>query len=258
MLFELISSFLNLFSSRRSYLFFLILGWFFLACGDKRDEEAHRIVNESIEVHGSWAAWESIQTLSFEKETILFDETGNEESRRLEFHEYRLNPIFQGEIKWNVDSLAHRLFYDGNEVRYRLGGNEIKNPSFLQAKQKDLDAAFYALALPFKLKDPEIVLSYRGLVQMPDGEMAECVQASYLTSSDTSSDIRLHFFDPNTHRLVAYRVKTGDHYNQVHYLGWDERKKVLFPSETESYKVDSLGNRHDLRAKYRYANYLLK
>lgn len=226
-----------------------------LSCSESRDKMAVSLIKKSIEAHGGQNSWESLQSFSMKKESRLFKENGETESFSIQDNEFRLKPFFEAKMTWEKDSIHHRLIFDGITTRYWMGENEIKNEGFLESKKKDIDAAYYVMTKPFDLLGSEKNLTYLGLTHLPDGKAVETVQVIDGDPHDATTDIWWYFLDPETFRLVAYKVKTSDHYSLVYNLDWDNSTGILFPTKRESYRVDSLGNHLYLRAAYSYGDY---
>lgn len=225
------------------------------ACGTDKDKKAEELIRKSMETHGGKDAWEALQAFSMEKETWLFLEDGSLESHSIQRQEFRLRPYFEAKMSWEKDSISHKVHFDGLKTRYWMGENEIQNEGFLQSKKRDLDGAYYVMPKPFDLLEGGKILAYQGSQKLPDGRAAEVVQVIDGDPEDPATDIWWYYFDGNTGEILAYKAKTPGHYALVYNKSWDKSTGVFFPSERETYRVDSLGNPLYLRAKYAYRNY---
>lgn len=221
----------------------------------KQDRKAVAIIEKSIEYHGGKKNWEDIQSIAMVRDIWMFDENGNAESYVRQENEFRLKPYFEAKMSWERDSIQHRVVFDGLKTQYWMGDNEIQNEGFLHAKKREIDAAFYVLTKPFDLLDKEKYLSYEGKAELSGGIVVEVIQVIDGDPSNSSTDIWWYYFDPNTFEVVAYKVKTADHYSMVYNMGWDKSSGVFLPARRESYRVDSLGNHLYKRASYGYGLY---
>jgi hypothetical protein len=226
-----------------------------LSCSTGRDKEAINLIEKSIEAHGGLKAWDDLQVFSMEKESWLYFEDGEVESHTLQYNEFRLKPYFEAKMSWEKDSISHKLIFDGIRTQYWMGENQIQNEGFLQSKKKDIDAAYYVMTKPFDLLDENKNLTYQGQIKLPDGKEVETVQVIDGNPDDPKTDIWWYYFDPETFRIIAYKVKTSDHFSLVYNGDWANINGILFPANRESYRIDSLGNHQYLRAVYAYGNY---
>ena len=236
-------------------LFFYFACIFLLFSCSTRDKQAVDIVEKSIEAHGGMKAWEEVQSIAMVRDIWMFDEAGNTESYVRQENEFRLQPFFEAKMNWERDSIPHRVHFDGVTTRYVMGENEILNEGFLQSKKRDLDAAFYVLSKPFDLLEKGKHLEYQGREELAGGIPVETVKVIDGDPTDSRTDIWWYYFDPKTFEIVAYKVKTSDHYSLVYNQGWDKSTGLLLPARRESFRVDMEGNHLYKRAIYGYGKY---
>lgn len=240
---------------KNSWFWFSSIIIFHLVSCSKQDRKAVAIIEKSIEHHGGMENWEEIQSIAMVRDVWMFEENGNPESYVRQENEFRLKPYFEAKMSWEKDSIKHRVIFDGLKTQYWMGDNEIQNEGFLQAKKRDIDAAFYVLTKPFDLLDKEKYLSYEGKTELSGGVVVEAVKVIDGDPKDPGTDIWWYYFDPNTFEMVAYQVKTADHFSLVYNIGWDKSSGVFLPARRESYRIDSLGNHLYKRASYGYGLY---
>jgi hypothetical protein len=239
---------------RYSLIIIPILFYFLFSCSN-RDKQAVSIIEKSIEAHGGKEAWEKVQSISMVRDLWLFDENGNVESNARQENEFRLKPYFEAKMSWEKDSVQHRVIFDGLKTQYWMGTNEIQNEGFLQSKKRDIDAAFYVLTKPFDLLDEGKNLTYEGRSELSGGISVETVKVIDGDPDGPNTDVWWYYFDPQSFEIVAYKVKTTDHYSLVYNQAWDKSTGIVFPAKRESFRVDSLGNHLYRRALYAYGLY---
>jgi hypothetical protein len=236
-------------------LCFLYLGF---SCAGKTEKKALELIQNSIDFHSQDSDWDDLKGFSFEKETVLYDENGAVESQSLVLHNYRQQPFYEGQMTWVKDSVKHVFTFDGLKTSYRMGQNEIQNVGFLQSRKLDFDGTHYVISKPFDLLKGGKKVSYLGRTKLATGYEVESVQVMDANPKDSGSDdIWWYFFDPESHELVAYRVKTAGHYAEVYNIKRERFAGFLLPSRRISYRVDSIGNHLYTRAAYNYKNYKL-
>jgi len=225
---------------------------FCLACGTNSSQQAELLLEKSIEAHGGQEAWSQVEKISFRKWTQLLKEDGSIESETDQLQEFRLLPRFEAKISWMSDSLLHISSFDGKEMNYLIGDNEVKNPDFLATKREDIDAAFYVLAQPWKLlEDPGAKLIYKGIKTLSDQREVEVIEVDYGPEEDTW----WYYFDPNTSLMIGNEVQLKDHRSLIFNLEADRSTPFILHGRRESFRVNEKGEKLYLRALYRYSDY---
>lgn len=231
-------------------LFLLIVG---LGCAKSPEKQAQDLLEKSIEAHGGSDRWEKVSSLKFNKWTRLLTDSGTVESEVDQVLEFRLKPYFEGKITWTKDSLEHISSWDGSELRYTMGGNEIRNPDFLKSKKADFDAAFYAVAQPWKLSDDGSQLSYEGQRTLGNGQLAEVIKVDYGPESDTW----WYYFDPVSFQLIGNEVQLKDHRSLIYTETFEKAGELIFHGKRVSYRVNENGEKLYTRAEYVYSDYII-
>lgn len=235
-----------------SILYSSILLVFCTSCVENR---AVSIIKKSIAAHGGEESWNNLESFSLEKETWLYLENGEIENQTVQDIEFRQKPFFEAKMSWVKDSITHKIVFNGTKTKYWMGENQILNEDFLANKKKDIDAAYYVLTKPFDLLDKSKNIKYQGITKLSDGREVETVQVIDGDPKDPKVDIWWYFFDKESFEIIAYKVKTENHFSMVYNLDLDDSSGILFPIRRESYRVDSLGNHLYLRAKYHFKNF---
>lgn len=230
----------------------LLSGLFALfSCGKSPEKQAKDLLGKSIKAHESAKEWAEISSLKFRKSTRLLREDGTVESELNQWHEFRFKPFFEGKITWTKDSLDHVISWDGTKMRYQMGENEVQNPGFLASKKKDFDAAFYAVAQPWKLLDEGSKLLYEGQKTLENGKLVEVVRVDYGPDSDSW----WYYFDPGTSEMIANEIQLKDHRSLVYNLSFEEIEGFKLHGKRESWRVNERGEKLFLRAQYLYSAY---
>lgn len=237
--------------ARFSVLILLLI--FGYGCAKSPEKQAREILEKSMEVHGGSEKWEKVSSLKFRKWTKLYTETGEVESELDQVLEYRLKPYFEGKVSWIKDSVEYVSTWDGSKLRYTMGGNEIQNTDFLKSKKADLDAAFYAVAQPWKLLDEGAKLSYEGQNTLENGQMVEAVRVDYGPESDTW----WYYFDPLSFQLIGNEVQLKDHRSLIYTLTYEQVGELVLHGKRVSYRVNEKGEKLYTRAEYLYSDYVI-
>lgn len=231
--------------------FLVLILALFGSCKPSPEKEAKAFLEKSIAAHGGLEAWNRISSLKFRKWTRLLNEDGSIESELDQWHEFRFQPYFEGKITWTKDSIKHVSSWDGSKMSYFMGDNEIKNESFLATKKKDFDAAFFAVAQPWKLLDEGTKLFYEGQKILEKGNQVEVVRVEY----GPEADIWWYYFDPVTFEMIGNEVQLKDHRSLVNNLSFEAVEGFILHGKRESWRVNDKGKKLFLRAEYRYSDY---
>ena len=232
-------------------LFLVALFVLNISCAPSPEKEAKALLEKSIVAHGGSEAWNDLKSLKFRKWTRLLNEDGTIESELDQWHEFRFQPYFEGKITWTKDSITHVSIWDGTKMSYFMGENEVKNVDFLASKRKDFDAAFYAVAQPWKLLDAGTKLSYEGQKTLENGNLVEVIRVDY----GPEADIWWYYFDPVSFEMIGNEVQLKDHRSLVYNLNFEAIQGFKLHGTRESWRVNEKGENLFLRAEYQYSDY---
>ena len=224
------------------------------SCSPSPEEQAQALLKKSMEAHGSTYKLSEISSLKFRKWTRLLNEDGSVESELDQWHEFRFKPFFEGKITWTKDSISHVSTWDGTQMRYLMGENEVKNEGFLASKKKDFDAALYTVSQPWKLLDEGAKLLYEGQKTLENGKLVEVIRVDY----GPDSDAWWYYFDPETSEMVGNEIQLKDHRSLVYNLSFEEVGGLKLHGKRESYRVNEQGEKLFLRAEYLYSEYKIE
>lgn len=236
-------------------LFSFLMVWliFGFGCAKSPEKQAQEILEKSMVAHGGSEKWEKVSTLKFRKWTRLLTDSATVESELNQILEFRMKPYFEGKITWTKDSVEHVSTWDGSKLRYKMGGNEIRNPDFLKLKKADFDAAFYAVAQPWKLLDKGAKLRYDGQKMLENGQLAETVRVDYSPESDSW----WFYFDPVSFQLIGNEVQLKDHRSLIYTLKYEQAGDLILHGKRVSYRVNEKGEKLYTRAEYLYSDYVI-
>ena len=232
---------------------FIALLVFGFGCAKSPEKQAQEILEKSMEAHGGSEKWEKVTSLKFRKWTRLLTDSGTVESELDQLLEFRMKPFFEGKITWTKDSVEHVSTWDGSQMKYFMGGNEIQNADFLKEKKADFDAAFYAVAQPWKLLDEGARLSYDGQKTLENGQLADVVKVDYGPESDTW----WYYFDPVSFQLIGNEVQIKDHRSLIYTLSYEQAGDLVLHGKRVSYRVNEQGEKLYIRAEYLYSEYVI-
>lgn len=223
------------------FLFILVLA----SCnGLPADNKALKIVHESIEAHGGFEYWKSIDRIKFRKETKLFLEDGTIEKDVIEIHTLNQRDTLFGNIV-NTDSISENKY----EIKFADGvGEKISNAGTTDGTNSFLSSHF-VVNQPFKLLDPGVSLNYEGQDTLASGKVVDVVKAYY---GDPNDDIWWFYFDQKSHIVLATLIYHSPTYAFVDNEVIEKVDGILWNLKRTTYRTDSLRNIEYVRAKFVY------
>lgn len=225
--------------------------FFIFSCSSSPEEQAHELVEKSIEAHNLSKNWQDLAAIKFKKWTRVLDENGNVQSEFEQWVEFRLKPYFEGKLTWTKDSVLHVANFNGSKMTYQMGSNEIQNKGFLNVKRAEIEDIYSAFAQPWHLLDENVNVTYEGQKTLTDGEILESVRVNY-SSDETSSWI---YFDPTSAKVVANELHAKDNNRMIKTISYDESTGFLLAKEQKSFRIDEAGENLFLQAEYLYSDY---
>ncbi len=209
---------------------------------------------DALTAAGGLPAWESWNDLRFDKTYTLYHEDGREEQTVTERHHYRRQPPLVVIRSRENDELTITRWSEGQyEVTFQ--GKERSVDS--AALTRSINAARYAVSMPFGLADPATTIKGSGADTLPDGSVVDVLSVSYPSSGPgrTSSEPWRYGISRTTKRIAAAWVTSSDHANLITNDTYVTASGLLFNGRRTSYRVDSMGRILYRRASYVYRNY---
>lgn len=164
-----------------------------------QDAQAEALVNRMIEAAGGMAAWDRIQDVSFKLTLILYNAQG--EPAGASASVYWLKRPNRGRTE-TLDENGHLVLgFDGEKAWALRDGKSVTDPATLKRAQFLPLNWWYWLGIPFKLKDPGVVLAHKGMATLP-GRQVELLEVTFRPGTGTtSSDRYLYYVNSQTARV---------------------------------------------------------
>lgn len=236
--------------------FFVLLCIVFISCNTtKEDSKAYEIVKKGIEAHGGITAWENINSLSFDKTTMLYLEDGSIERRLDQRQTFNFKPELSGAIQNFKDPEKSGYTYK-NGLFFRTINDsvwQVKDEKEIAALNYSFFAAHYVTCQPFGLLSDAAVLSYGGETTV-NNRRCHIINVLY-KDDDKDADKWSYLFDAETYEVVANKVVLTDHTSWIENLTFDTSTGLKFNEQRKSYRLNENGEKTYLRAEYFYKNY---
>jgi hypothetical protein len=205
------------------------------------DDEAGRIVKESIALSGGWTPWVDKETLSYIKITEYFDSLGNPVRSVRQLHQYQLRPQFKARISWENEEKEIVIIYDGQQAKKFIDGRESLEQSDINQAWNSSFGSHYVMCMPFKLTDPGTVLTYEGRDTLAGEQPVESIRVTYQEGAGSAAGMHTwwYYFDPQTRGLVANFLDHGDGYSFTEYVEFVTVDGIRVSKQRKSYATNA-------------------
>ena len=214
---------------------------------------AKTIVKKSIQHHGGMALWQKIRSIQLSKEIKLYSKSGALESVQNQSQFFQLQPALAGIIQWKKNDNQYIVVYKNNVLSKFVNNKQITDLKELERARNMFFAAQYVICQPFKLLDASALLSYEGVKKFKEN-MYHAVRVRY-AGDTTQSDQWTYYFDKETTQLLVAKVVHKGTTSWIHNRSYVNSSGIKFNQERESFVLDTLLNKSNLRASYVYNNY---
>lgn len=233
---------------------FLVL--FIVSACSQPQLEVNTIVERAFDAHGK-DLWGSMNTLSYEKESRVYNADGTIRVQTLQYHDYHFQPDFSAQVRWNADGESHEITYSAGSATKTVKGEQVTDQEVLASATASVNAALYTVSQPFKLTDPGVMLTYEGVDMLEEGEEVHVVKASYSTENEnhTKNDAWWYYFDVDTYLCRATMVHHGTTYSYIKNLAYDRSSGIVLNAHRKGYAVDSTRKILYHQSEYFYRGY---
>jgi len=227
----------------------------FLFSCQKTELTANQILKKSLKAHGGLELWQKIDTLSFTKRTILYNQEGVKEKEIIQHQSFYGGIPLHGKISSLGTEKSSISVINGvytNSIRDSLipiTDHEIK------AINNSFKSAYYVISQPFNLKESDALLVYKKDTIL-NGEKTFVVDVSYREDENTERpDQWTYFFNAKTFLVVAAKVFHSPTISFIKNTKFNTKTPFVFNSERVSVFMNKDGSEDYTRAAYFYSNY---
>ena len=227
----------------------------FLFSCQKTELTANQILKKSLKAHGGLELWQKIDTLSFTKRTILYNQEGVKEKEIIQHQSFYGGIPLHGKISSLGTEKSSISVINGvytNSIRDSLipiTDHEIK------AINNSFKSAYYVISQPFNLKESDALLVYKKDTIL-NGEKTFVVDVSYREDKNTNTpDQWTYFFNAKTFLVVAAKVFHSPTISFIKNTKFNAKTPFVFNSERVSIFMNKDGTEDYIRAAYFYSNY---
>jgi len=183
------------------------------------NNQAGEVVKKAIAYVGGWDKWANKTNFSFYKNITQLDSTGQEIRTTRQLHQYRLQPNFGARMSWEKAGKKYVIVNNGEEAWKYEDGKELTDD---KSKKEAWNSSFgsnYVIAMPFKLTDPGVILTYDGIDTLEGDKVVHALKVEYEKGAGSSGGFHTwwYYFDKETYDLVANYLDYGNGHSYTNY-----------------------------------------
>ena len=233
---------------------FIIVISFLFSC-QKIKPTAKQILKKSLKAHGGLELWQKIDTLSFTKKTILYNQKGIKEKEITQNQSFYGGITLHGKISSFGTEKSSISVINGVYVKSIRDSLVSITDDEIKAINNSFKSAYYVISQPFNLKESNAFLFYKKDTIL-DGEKTFVVDVSYKEDENTNTpDQWTYFFNAKTYLIVAAKVFHSPTVSFIENIKFNKETPFVFNAERESVFLNKDGSKDFLRASYFYSNY---
>lgn len=221
-----------------------------------KDLEVKRVLEKGFAASGGLDTYGNIDSIVFQKKTILYLQDGAIESEVIQEHRYSISPSLSGEITWQDSIGDHKLVFEDDQGQKYVNGKLL--PTESEKAKKSFFSNYYVLLLPFKLLDEGTQLSYDGKKKLPGGGTADVIKATYDPGSNknhSTSDDWYLFFDEKSGHVLGNLVYHAPTYAFIENKNTTDEHPLRMNLYRQTWRTDKELNKEYLRGEFWYSNY---
>ena len=219
------------------------------------DPEVKRVLNKAYDSAGGFDTYANMDSIIFDKKSVLYLADGSTESSVEQRHAYSLHPTPSGTISW-TDSIGNQTIRFDPEGAYKtLNGSRV--PDSEKSATSSFFSNYYVLLLPFKFVDPGVTLSYEGTTTI-DKRTADIIKAVYapeVHDNHSTSDEWWLFFDREDGKVISNLVYHEPTYAYIENTESTDEYPLRMNLFRQTWRTDQNRNKEYLRGEFWYSNY---
>ena len=222
------------------------------------DNEVGDVIRKAIDYAGGWDAWADKKNFSFFKKITQLDSSGAVIRSVKQLHQYDLGNQFQARMTWSMDT-GNFVIINSNGVakKYKEGVELLDDKSKNEAWNSSF-GSHYVIAMPYKLTDPGVILTYDGIDETLLDRPVHTVKVEYEKGAGSTGGMHTwwYYFDRDNYDLVGNYLDYGEGHSLTTYEVFEEVDGMRIHNKRFSYKSNE--NKELLLLKTIYENEEMK
>jgi len=216
------------------------------------DNKAGDIVRKAIDFAGGWDAWNSKKNFSFYKKITHVDSSGAVIKSVKQLHQYNIGGQFQARMTWNMDGSNFVIINNGKQAKKYKDGEALTDNKSKNEAWNSSFGSHYVIAMPFKLTDPGVTLTYEGIDEEVLDRPVHSVKVEYAEGAGSTGGMHdwWYYFSTDNYDLVGNYLDYGEGQSFTTYEVFEDVEGMRFHNKRYSYKSNENKERVQLKTIY--------
>lgn len=201
------------------------------------ENKAGEIVRKAIDRAGGWTNWKDKKNFSFYKKITHLDSLGNVENSVRQHHIYQLRGTFKARMEWSAGEDNFLIINNGEQAEKYKNGEELTDMKSKNEAWNSSYGSHYVIAMPYKLTDPGVTLSYDGIDSTIMDVPVHSIRVEYAEGAGSTGGMHLwyYYFNVDNYDLVGNYLDYGEGYSFTSYEVFEEVSNHRFHNKRFSY-----------------------
>lgn len=169
-----------------------------------QDAKAEALLAKVIGAHGGMQAWENLKDLTFTITRVALDAQGEVAGAGVSLYQMKRDGKIRVETVTGKGLLVQG--FDGQRPWATLGGKPDTAPEALKRAHNQSVNWWYWMGIPFKLRDPGVILRHRGTLEFR-GKAVEILDVTFEPGVGVTNDRYSYSIDPQTYQIVFVELQ---------------------------------------------------
>lgn len=173
-----------------------------------KDPQAQALMKRVIAVHGGMKAWDNLKDMRFTITRVALSPKGDVAGARVSLYYMKRHAKTRVETVTGKGLLIQS--FDGEKPWVTLDGRSVTSEKALKRAHFLSVNWWYWMGIPFKLKDPGIVLHHRGPSTFR-GKSVDVLEATFEPGVGMTNDRYTYYIDPDKYHIlfVKFQLQPG-------------------------------------------------
>jgi len=223
--------------------------------GHIQDREVKRVLSAACESSGGMATYLEVDSVIYEKRSILYLPDGSKESEVTQHHAYQLSPSLTGIISWKDSTGHHEIVYSAEDPHRTLDGKRTDHTA--EAVAKSFMGSYFVLFIPYKMADPMVDLRYEGDVSI-DNKTYDILSAHYAPeehANHSTDDVWTLFCSKEDGSVLSNLVHHPPTYAYIENKEYTDEHPLRMNTYRQTWRTDKDRKKEYLRGEFWYWDY---
>ena len=173
-----------------------------------QDSKAQVLLDKVIAAHGGMEAWDNLKDMTFTITRVGLSPQGDVTGARVSL--YYMKRHGKARVETITSKGLQVQGFDGQTPWVSLDGRRETGEEALKRAHFQSVNWWYWMGIPFKLKDPGVILRYRGTSRFL-GKSVDVLEATFQQGVGMSNDRYTYYIDPETAHVlfVEFQLQPG-------------------------------------------------